>query len=56
MDYDCPECEKELHGGLGENVYCSVCKVWYYTDFELNYHDDGDETYTGWIDGTMEQW
>lgn len=34
LEYNCPNCDKELEGGFGDSVTCDVCNKTYETDWD----------------------
>ena len=44
LEHECPNCDKELMSGFGEDVYCDVCNKTYETEWDYT-----GETMTSWI-------
>ena len=52
FEYSCPECENDLYGSFGDDVYCENCKNTYETDWD--YTDAYEGNMGAWITGKIE--
>ena len=49
FEYECPECDAELRGDFGDNVYCKNCDITFGTDWDYT----SEDSMGAWITGEV---